>query len=187
MPFVAAATTAVGVVLLARLVLAPDRMPALVIRLAELTLAAGAAYLLDDPAAPVTASSPRPLWRRRLPSLVAGAATAAAACAAIMLLLRTGYAGPSAWRPGAEVVALVCLAVAASSVRARRGDAEPGSAVATAVVLLGLAAGWAESLAGVAIYIPAEGPPAPQLWAWLAAALAGCLVLAASSREPAAV
>lgn len=158
--------------------------PVLVLRLAELTLAGGAAYLVDDPAAPVTGSTPQTLWRRRAPTFLSGAAVLAASWVAIVVLLRLQDAGPSTLRLVPELAGLLGLAVAAAAVRFSRGDAEPGNTVATAVSVLGLAAMWGEWITRRSIFVPPDGPAVPQLLSWLAAALAGCAVAVTSSREP---
>jgi hypothetical protein len=183
LPTVAAAVTAAVMVAAAGFVFSLGETPVLVIRLAELTLAGGAAYLVDDPAAPVTGSSPQSLWRRRAPGFLGGGAVLAASWLAIVVLLRLQDFGPTL-RLVPELGGLLGLAVAVAAVRFSRGDAEPGNGVATAVLVLGLAVMWSEWITGRRIFVPPEGPASPQLLLWLTALLAACVVAVTASREP---
>lgn len=183
LPAMVAAGTAVVMVALAGMAFASGSPP-LVLRVAELTLAGGAAYLLDDPAAPVTTPTPRGVWRRRAPHLLCGGATLAVGWLVVAVLLRVQGSELSTRRVAGEVVGLTCLAVAASAVCLRRGDREPGNAVATGVLLLGLTAVMVEAFTGLSIFVPFGSPAVVQQVAWLTAALAGCVVAAVASKEP---
>jgi hypothetical protein len=158
--------------------------PPVVLRLAELTLAGGAAYLLDDAAAAVTSTTPSQVWRRRAPALLGGGVALMLAWLATLALLRAQGSGLPTGRAASELVGLTCLAVAASAVCVRRGDREPGNAVAQGVLALGLAATMVEWLTGMRLFVPPDDPAGLQQASWLVAALAGCVVAAAASREP---
>jgi hypothetical protein len=158
--------------------------PPFVPRLAELTLAAAAAYLLDDAAAPLTSTTPRRVWRRRAPNLLTGGAALVLAWLAVLVLLEAHGSGLPAGRATTELVGLSCGTVAAAAVCVRRGEREPGNLVATGVVLLGLAAMLVEWVTGRSVFVPPDDPARAQLVWWLLAALAGCLVAAVASREP---
>ena len=111
----------------------------LTVRLAQLALAASAAYLLDDAGATLTRVVPRPLWLRRLFPVVLGLVAVSAAWVVVVLAL------PPLDKPvlralTVEVAVLVLVALAASSVLAAREEPEPGNLVAVALPLAGLGA-----------------------------------------------
>jgi hypothetical protein len=182
-PTAVAAATASVIVALAGFAYTSGTPP-VVLRVTELTLAGGAAYLLDDPASPVTTPTPRPVWRRRAPQMISGGAVLVVAWLVVVVLLSAQGSDLSTRRVAGELAGLTCLAVAASAVCIRRGDREPGNAVATGVLLLGLAVVMGEAFTGVSVFVPFGEPAAVQQVSWLAAALAGCVVAAIASREP---
>jgi thiol:disulfide interchange protein len=153
-----------------------------VVHLAAVTLGAAAAYLLDDVAVAVTSSTPRSLWGRRAPALLGGLILIAAAWMVIVLLLdsRTPARSPSALT--FELVALVCVAIAAAAVFARTGEAEPGNQVASVVVLVGIGAVIAQPALHVTLFT--DGEPDRRVW-WSAVAVAAMVVLLVASRDPA--
>ena len=65
----AAALAAVALVFVAAVVQPDAGVSGLVVRISELLLAGGAAYLLDDAAVVLTTVTPVGVWRRRLPRL----------------------------------------------------------------------------------------------------------------------
>lgn len=179
-PAVAAGVVVVscGLTLVAR----PDPTPLLWVHLLQLALAGAAAFLLDDPVAELTGVTPPPLWRRRAPQVVVGLAVLSAA----WLVVLAGAPGPERVALSLEVVVAVAVAVAASAVVARRGDPEPGTTVAPAVVLAGTAVllvggtfGFDAFVSGHAGDLPASG----RAWVVVGVLAAGQLVV--SSRDPA--
>ncbi len=111
----------------------------LTVRLAQLALAASAAYLLDDAGAALTRVVPRPLWLRRLFPVALGLVAVSAAWVAVVLALPP-LDEPVLRALSVEVAVLVLVALAASSVLAARDEPEPGNLVAVALPLAGLGA-----------------------------------------------
>lgn len=158
-----------------------------VIRIAEFLLAGGAAYLLDDAAAPLTGVTPPSVWRRRFPVVLAGAGLLTATWLGILLVLRWQDALPPVLLATAEVVVLCLGSLAAAAVLVRRGDPEPGGRVAPVVGLLGIGALMADSLFRIALFVP-WGAGESALGVGLAWATAGVLavaVIVGASRDPA--
>jgi hypothetical protein len=185
LPVALSAVAAVALVLV--IAALADGVPTFVVRVAELALAAGAAYLVDDAAAAVTVASPQGVWRRRAPVLGNGAAILAFAWVSILAVL-TWQASPlSLLGLTGEVVVLRGLAVSAAAVLARTGEPEPGGQVAPAVVLLGLTAVIMEPVLQVTIFVSEDGTggAAHQL-AWLGTAVLAGVVVVLASRDPAA-
>jgi len=118
---------------------------------AGLALAAAAGYLLDDPATAVTQAVPRPLWRRRLATVVRGVAVLTLAWMLLLALVN--------WRDGTvailpliiETAAIALIAVATAALLARHGEAEPGSIVAPAVAFLGIGALLLQPMLGITL------------------------------------
>jgi hypothetical protein len=183
-PTLAVSSGVAGFILIRGLAV-PGYVPSLLtVRLVELTLAAGAAYLLDDAAARLTDVAPRPLWRRRALSLVSGLAVITAAWGVVLLHL-----------PGArvallrsltiEVVVLVVLALAVSAVLARRGETEPGRLAAATVPLVGLAMLVSGGFLGFDAYLtPADH--SGKLMVWLGVGVLALVSLALASRDTSA-
>jgi hypothetical protein len=156
------------------------------VRIAELALAGGAAYLIDDQAAPVTAAAPRSLWRRRAASMGWGAGVLVGSWGCIVAVLRSQESGLPMPTLTLEVVVLWGFAVAVAVVLTSRGETEPGTIVAPAVLLLGLSAVIGEQVLHVAIFVPDGGfGDASRPLAWLTAGLACLLVIAGAARDPA--
>ena len=113
-----------------------DPVPVFFLQPVVLVLVSGSAYLLDDSARAVTDVVPRALLRRRTGIVLGGLGIVALAWAlAVVFLDGRSPATPVAaltW----EVAGVSCLCVATSAVLGRRGDAEPGSVVVSAVGLL---------------------------------------------------
>ena len=182
-PIALAAVTAAALVVVVALAYPGQGVSSFVVRIAEFLLACGAAYLIDDAAAAVTATAPRTLWRRRAPVLVGGLGILGTSWIGILVLLR--------WQASAlplvgvtwEVVVLCTLAVAAATVLARHGEPEPGSQLAPGLFLLGMTAVMAEPILQVAIFVPERGMggDARQLWWWGVFVIAVVTVLLASS------
>jgi hypothetical protein len=156
--------------------------------MAGLALAAAAGYLLDDPAAAVTSTVPRPLWRRRSVTVVRGLAVLAANWTLLLALLEWRASGLSAIPVTAQTAVIALLALTAAALLARRGEPEPGNLVASAVVLTGVGALLVQPLLGVTIFLSADSTgeqAASRIAWWTAVALSATVVLLAASRDPA--
>jgi hypothetical protein len=184
--FAATATAAVVLVLVASLVPPESGVSPLVVRIAELVLAAAAAYLLDDAALVLTTVTPVGLWRRRLPRLMWGVPMLAVAWASVLLLLRWQESLPPVrWATG-ELVVLCLVALAASALVAGRGEAEPGSVVGPVLALLGITAVFAEQVLQTTIFVPWDGSGGTGVrLAWVAAGVIALTVVVGASRDPA--
>jgi hypothetical protein len=185
-PVLGTATAALVLVVVAA-VLPGEGVSPFVIRIAEFLLAGGAAYLLDDAAAPLTGVTPPGVWRRRAPVVLAGAGLMTASWLGILLVLGWQDAQPPVLLATAEVVVLSLGSLAAAAVLVRRGDAEPGGRVAPVVGLLGIGALMADSLIQVALFVPWEaGEPALGVGlVWATGAVLAVAVIVAASRDPA--
>lgn len=185
-PVFGAAIAAVVLVVVAAAFPGEDVSP-FVVRMAEFLLAGGAAYLLDDAAAPLTGVTPPSVRRRRSPALLRGAALLTAAWLGILLVLRWQDALPPVPLATAEVVVLCQGSLAAAAVLVRRGDPEPGGQVAPVIGLLGIGALMADSLLRVALFVPWEaGEPAPGLgMAWATGGVLALVVIVRASQDPA--
>jgi hypothetical protein len=134
-PLVASTGVAIAlVVALALLVPGPD-LPLFGAHLVVLALASGAAYLLDDKAAQVTAVVPRSLRRRRLWVVATGLVVAAAGWAAVLLLMERAFAAVPVGALTVEAAGLFWLGAAAAAV-ASHHDLEPGNLVASTMGLI---------------------------------------------------
>ena len=163
-----------------------DGVSAFLVRLVEIVLAGGAAYLLDDSAAQMTVVTPRALWRRRAPALVSGMAVLAGAWAVILLVLGRQVFPPSAAIISAEMVVLVAIALALAAVLVWRGDPVPGSRVASVLGISGVTALIAEPLLRASIFLPMDGARDVSGWlAWSAAGILAVAVTLVASRDPA--
>jgi len=174
-------------VLLALAVALPgDGVSAFLVRLVEIVMAGGAAYLLDDEAARMTVATPRTLWRRRAPALVGGMAVLTGAWAVILLVLGRQDFPPSAAVISGELAVLVAIAIALAAVLVWRGDPVPGSRVAPVLGLAGVTALIAEPLVRASIFLPVDGARDVSGWlAWGAAGLLAVAVTLVASRDPA--
>jgi hypothetical protein len=184
--YAATVAAAVALVLVASLVQPDSGVSPLVVRIAELALAAAAAYLLDDAAVVLTTVTPVGLRRRRLPRLVWGVVGMVGAWAAVLLLLRWQESQPPVgWATG-ELVVLSLVALAASALLAGRGEAEPGNVVGPVVVLLGITTIFAEQVLRTTIFVPWDGSGGAGVRvAWLTAGVLALLVVVGASRDPA--
>lgn len=180
------AATAGLLVLVVAVAFPAHGVPSFVVRVAELALAGGAAYLIDDAAATVTVAAPHGLWRRRLPRLANGVGILTATWVGILGLLRWQDSALPVLGLTGEVVVLGLLAVAAAEVLSRRGEPEPGNQVAPVVMLLGFAAVVMEQVMSLTIFVPAGGTGgvARQL-SWVAAGLLAAGIVFVASRDPA--
>lgn len=180
------AATALALVLLVAVGWRDTGVPVFVMRLTELLLAGGAAYLLDDAAAVLTDVTPRGIWRRRAPVLGAGAGLLAGAWCLILLVLRWQDSSPPVLAATLEVAVLSAVALAAAAVLARRGEPEPGGLIAPILALLGFGLLIAQPLARTALFPSDADDSATRVIAWWAAAGAvAVLVLLLASRDPA--
>ncbi len=161
-----------------------NAVPLFVVHLAAVALASGTAYLLDDAAIAVTATTPHGHWRRRAPTLFAGLAVAAAAWTVVVILLNWRSPRPSTSTLTVEVVALVSVALAAAAVTARRGEPEPGNLVAPTIVLLGVGALIAQPALNITLFTGGPGDPDRRAW-WVGIAVASTIVLLIASRDQA--
>ena len=169
------------------LLLRPTPVPVLVVHLAQLALAGAAGYLLDDAAAALTGVAPRAAWRRRAPHLLIGGIALAGAWVTVLFCVRG--AGLSTATLSLETGTLVAVSLAAATLLARLGEAEPGALVAPGVVLSGIAALLAGGLLHREVF--ASGTSAGSAartvltTVWGAAAGTAPVVLALAWREPA--
>lgn len=153
----------------------------LTVRLIELALAAGAAYLLDDAAARLTDVAPRSLWRRRALSLGTGLTMIAIAWGVVLLHL-DGAPAALVRSLTLEVVVLVVLALAVSAVLARHGETEPGNFAAGAVPLVGLALLVSGFIVGVDAYL-GTGDQAGKLAVWVGVGVLALVLLVRAGRD----
>lgn len=161
-------------------------VPLFVVRVAELALAGGAAYLLDDAAATVTAAAPHGLWRRRAPRLVTGVGILTATWVGILGLVHWQDSALPVLGLTGEVVVLGLLAVAAAEVLSSRGEPEPGNQVAPVVMVLGFAAVVMEQVLSFTIFVPAGGAGgAARQLSWAAAGVLAAGIVVVASRDPA--
>lgn len=165
----------------------PDSgVPPVVVRFAELLLAGGAAYLLDDAAVALTTATPVGIWRRRLPTLAGGAAVLGGAWALVLALLRWQDSLPRIGLASAELAVMSLLGLAAAAALTRRGEAEPGGLVAPALGLLGLTAVLVEAVLGVTVFVPADAPAGSSVsLTWMGVGALAVLVIAWGAGDPA--
>ena len=184
---VSGSAVAAVVLVLAAAALPGEGVSPFVTRMAELVLAGGAAYLLDDAAAPLTGVTPPGVWRRRAPVLLAGAAMVASAWLVVLGVLRWQDSLPTALLPTIEVVVLSLLALAAAAIGLRRGEPEPGGQVAPLVGVLGIGALIADLLLKAEIFLPWDAGEVEAgtgtVW-WLAAGVAALGTIAVAARDP---
>ena len=182
-PLIGATAAAAAVVGLAT---ARGGVSGLAVQVAGLALAAGAAYLLDDPAAAVTVTVPRSLWRRRSATVVRGLAVLTATWTVLLVLPRRGGDGLDDPAVTVQTAGVALLALAAAAVLARRGTPEPGNLVAPAVALVGIGALLLQPMLGVTLFVGADRPPDNWLSWWVGVVIGMLLVLLAAWRDPAA-
>ena len=180
-----AAALAAVVLVIVSAVAQPDAgVSGLVVRISELLLAGGAAYLLDDAAVALTTVVPVGVWRRRLPRLLTGVAQLLGAWTLILVVLWQQDALP----PGlvtSELAVLCLVALGAAAVLAARGEAEPGGLVAPVIGLLGIGAFIADFLVEPAIFVPWDGSGGDGVrLAWAAVGGLAVVVIAVASRDP---
>jgi hypothetical protein len=179
-----AAGAAVVLVLVAAVVQPDAGVSDFVVRISELLLAGGAAYLLDDAAVVLTTVTPVGLWRRRLPQLLSGVAVLAVAWTLILgVLWREDSLPPAAVSLELAVLCLVALGVAA--VLAARGEPEPGALVAPTVGLVGIGVIIVDLVVQAAIFVPWDGSGGDGLrLAWACLGGVAVLVIVVASRDP---
>ena len=154
----------------------------LTLRLAQLALAASAAYVLDDAGAVMTRVVPRPLWLRRLLPVALGIGAVSTAWLAIVIALPP-LTAPTLRALTTEVVVLVLLALAASSVLAAREEPEPGNLVAVSLPVAGLGALVLGGMLGLDVYLSSHVPVHAALTtAWIAGGTCCAAVLARTTR-----
>jgi hypothetical protein len=180
-----ATAIAVAVVLLGLdLLLRPTPVPPLTVHLAQLALAGAAAFLLDDAAVGLTGVAPPPLWLRRAARIAAGLAVLTTAWLVILFAVPDGSRGALTL----EVSVLTVLALAAGSVAAARDQPEPGTTVASGVVLAGVGAMLTGMVLGRAVFVSDAEPPGRDILVvvWAALGVVSGVVLLVASRDPAA-
>lgn len=186
-PVVTSAVGACAVVLVAAALPSSGAVLPLVGRIAELTLAGSAAYLVDDAAAALTTVAPKGTWRRRAPALVSGTALLGSAWVAVLLLMRSRDVLVPPVAASGELVVLATVALAASAALARGGDPEPGVRVAPGLVLLGVSLLILESLLHRPLLVPWDETAGTGLFmAWVGAGVLALGIVLRSSRDPAA-
>ena len=169
------------------LLLRGGEVPVFLAHLVVVVLAAGTAYLLDDPAAEATAVVPRTLLNRRLRTLLPGLGVTALALTAVGAVLSSRSPslplGLLAW----ETLGLVGFAVALAATFFRLGEPEPGNLVAALLALAVLGALFGQSALPVDLLV--TGRPSRALGAgwWGAATAASAVVLVRSSLARAAM
>ena len=152
-------------------------------RVVALALAGGAAYLLDDAAAPVTAVVPQGQWRRRAPVVAAGVALLAGGWLGILLLLTWRDARPPVAESSAELLVIGLVGLAAAALLFRLGDHEPGVIVAPLVVVLGIGLSIVGSVVGSPIYLTDAEPTLGRVAGWGAVGALSALVIVVAGRD----
>jgi hypothetical protein len=126
------------------------------LRLAAVLVCAGAAYVVDDPAASTLACSPTPLLGRRT-LRVAGAVVAAGAAWGALLVAVRWAAGPGGWAPAAltlQAAALLATALTMAVLASRfapdgrGGVAGSASVLVLTLVSIALPDGWSPFSSG---------------------------------------
>jgi hypothetical protein len=183
MPWPAAMTALVTTALVLLTAAFPQTAGALplVERVAELALAGGAAYLLDDAADQLTTVAPRGQWRRRALAVGTGVALLAGAWLGILVVLQWRDARPPVVRSSAELLVMVLIAVAVAAVLVRLGDPEPGAIIAPIVVVLGLGLVIVGSVVSGPIYLADAEPAIGRVAGWSAAGALAVLTMVVSS------
>ena len=152
-------------------------------RVAELALAGGVAYLLDDAAAQLTTVAPRGPWRRRGPVLAAGIGLLAGAWLGVLAVLQWRNARPPVAESSAELLVMGLAGLAAAALLFRLGDHEPGVIVAPMVVVLGLGLTIVESVVGSSIFLADADPTLGRVAGWSAAGALAALMIVVSGRD----
>jgi len=128
-------TLATGVSGAAVLLLLVDRWPALMLQLAGVGVAAGtASRLFDEPAASVVDTLPRAMWWRTMARMVPAALLAAAWALGVSLVEMDGVGRNDVI--AAQGVAAIVLAAGITTALRRRGQAAPGLAVGSGMLLV---------------------------------------------------
>jgi hypothetical protein len=157
-----------AVALLAADPVAPRTVSAL--QFAAVALAGGAALLVRDPAAVITAAAPTPLWLRR--AVILAVALPAAGLAWLGLLRLAGAGGE--W-PVTLTLELAAVAAVGLAVGARRPAYGPAAVMAA---FIAAAVVWPERV------LPAAGDHGPTRLVAAAIALAALAAYARASRDP---
>ncbi len=185
-PVIVSVGAALALTSLMYVVLRGDEIPLVFAHLLVLLLAAGAAYLLDDRSAQVTAVVPRSLVRRRLAVVARGLLVAAVGWGLVVLLLEWRSPGLPAAALTWEAMGLFGLAAAAAAVVARRGETEPGNLVATTLGLLFVALLVTGPLMKVTVLADSGDSSGHPAW-WAGVVLASMATLVVASREGAGI
>jgi hypothetical protein len=135
---VALVGSAASVPLVAAAVPGPG-VPPFLLHVLVLAVGAGAAYLLDDPALEATQVTPRARARRLTLVVPLGLSSVGLAWVAVAAVAKRWTPELSSATLAAELFGVALLALTASAVLLRRGDACPGNRVAAAVGLGALA------------------------------------------------
>lgn len=124
------------------------------LRLAAVLVCAGAAYMVDDPAARTLACSPTPLLGRRAYRVVAAVVVAGATWGTLLIAVR-GAAGPGGWAPASlslQAAALLAVALSMAVLASRVAPDGRGGVAGSAAVLC---------LALIAVALPERWTPFP--------------------------
>jgi hypothetical protein len=158
-----------------------DEIPLLLLQPVVLVLAAGAAYVLDDPSRSLTDVVPPSLLRRRAYRVLAGCLVLAAGGAILAALLQ--WVAPAAPIPALawETAGLVFLAVAVSAVTARYLESEPGNLVSSAGALIFLGVLILQPILHLTWLVSSPADPARKGW-WAAIMFASALTFVLCSR-----
>lgn len=160
-----------------------DAVAAIALPLCQFTLAAAAAYLLDDPSAGLTDTLPGERWRGRLTAVMPGLLLLGSLWLLVSFAVQPRLGTKGIATASIETITLISISLAAAASRAGHiADPEPGAAIAPAVIIGGLAALLVEPLTGVRLFVASGGD---HRGAWSALLLIAATALAVESQEPA--
>lgn len=182
-PVLATPAAAVALVAALSLALRGSEIPLLLAHLLVLVLASGSAYLLDDPAAQVTAVVPRSLLRRRLAVALPGLLVVAVAWCAVIAFWDWRSPSIPAVALTWELAGLIALGVAAAAVVSRRGEAEPGNLVVSSLGLVFIGVLLVQPMMHLTVLVTSSEDPTRATW-WAAVILGSGATAFASSTRP---
>lgn len=181
-PILVLTAAAVTLVALLSWLMPENEVPLILVHLVALMTAAGAAYLLDDPAAQVTGVVPRSLVRRRLVPVTLGLLVLALGWGAALLMLEGGSPSLPLTALTWEVSGLFWVAVAAAAVVSRHGESEPGNLVAPALGLGFVGVLLTQPVLHLTLLVSSEEDPSRAGW-WALSILASAATLVGASRD----
>jgi hypothetical protein len=173
--------SAAAVPLVAAVVPGPG-VPAFLLHVLAVAVGAGAAYLLDDPALEASQVTPRARTRRLTRVVPLGLAAVAGAWVALAAVAERWAPELTAASLAAELFGVAVVALLASAVLLRRGDACPGNLVATAVALVALAELVGQPGRSALELLP-DGVSLPPAAVWSSLLAAALVLFLGSSRD----